>query len=101
MRLSATIPTTRRPLRASAISRRATPTSYNSPGCGARIGVLTDLFGTDPADAEVATAVREAVREMKGQSAEIVDVAIPGLKELLTDRADGFLVLRQDFKFDL
>jgi Asp-tRNA(Asn)/Glu-tRNA(Gln) amidotransferase A subunit family amidase len=48
---------------------------------GARVGVLTDLLGTDPADAEVATAVREAVREMKGQSAEIVDVAIPGLKD--------------------
>jgi Asp-tRNA(Asn)/Glu-tRNA(Gln) amidotransferase A subunit family amidase len=68
---------------------------------GAHVGLLTDLLGTDPADAEVASVVREAVSEMKGQGAEIVDIAIPGLKELLTDRADGFLILRQDFKFDL
>jgi Asp-tRNA(Asn)/Glu-tRNA(Gln) amidotransferase A subunit family amidase len=68
---------------------------------GARIGLLTGLLGTDPADAEVASVVRGAVDEMKGQGVEIVDVAIPGLGDLLTDRANGFLVLRQDFKFDL
>jgi amidase len=68
---------------------------------GARIGQLTALFGTDPADAEVATVVRAAVGQMKGQGAEIVEVAIPGVTELLTDRMRGFLVLGQDFKFDL
>ena len=68
---------------------------------GARIGLLTALLGTDPADAEVASVVRAAVDQMKGQGAEIVDIAIPGLTELLTDKANGFLVLRQDFKFDL
>ena len=40
-----------------------------------------------------------ARRVCKG--AEVVDVTIPGLADLLTDRANGFLVLRQDFKFDL
>jgi Asp-tRNA(Asn)/Glu-tRNA(Gln) amidotransferase A subunit family amidase len=68
---------------------------------GARIGLLTTLLGTDPADAEVASVVRGAVDEMKGQGVEVVDVTIPGLADLLTDRANGFLVLRQDFKFDL
>jgi Asp-tRNA(Asn)/Glu-tRNA(Gln) amidotransferase A subunit family amidase len=68
---------------------------------GARIGLLTALLGNDSADAEVATVVRGAVNEMKGQGAEVVEVTIPELADLLTDRANGFLVLRQDFKFDL
>jgi Asp-tRNA(Asn)/Glu-tRNA(Gln) amidotransferase A subunit family amidase len=68
---------------------------------GARIGLVPALLGTDPADAEVASVVRGAVAEMKGQGAEIADVAIPGLSELLMDRANGFLMIRQDFKFDL
>jgi Asp-tRNA(Asn)/Glu-tRNA(Gln) amidotransferase A subunit family amidase len=68
---------------------------------GVRIGLLTDLLGTDPADAEVASVVRGAAGEMKGQGAEIVDVAIPGLSDLLMDKANGFLIIRQDFKFDL
>jgi len=68
---------------------------------GARIGLLTALLGTDPADTEVAAVVRAAVEEIKGQGAEPVEVTISGLSDLLTDRANGFLVLRQDFKFDL
>ena len=68
---------------------------------GTRIGLLTALLGSDPADAEVASVVRGAVDEMKGQGAEVVEVTMPGLADLLTDRANGFLVLRQDFKFDL
>jgi Asp-tRNA(Asn)/Glu-tRNA(Gln) amidotransferase A subunit family amidase len=36
---------------------------------GARIGLLTDLFALDPTDAEVASAVRSAINEMKGQGA--------------------------------
>ena len=67
----------------------------------ARIGLLTALLATDPADAEVAAVVRGAVGEMKEQGAEPVDVAIPGLSDLLTDRANGFLIIQQDFKFDL
>ena len=67
----------------------------------ARLGLLTALFGTDPADAEVATVVRAAVNQMKAQGAEVVEVTIPGLTELLTDRMRGFLVLGQDFRADL
>ena len=68
---------------------------------GTRIGLLTTLLGTDPADAEVASVVRGAVDEMNGHGVEVVYVTIPDLADLLTDRANGFLVLRQDFKFDL
>ena len=56
---------------------------------GARIGLLSAMLGTDPADAEVAAVVRGAVEEMKWQGAEIVEVSIPDLSELLTDRANG------------
>jgi amidase len=67
----------------------------------ARIGLLTSLFEWDPPDAEVAAVVRAAINEMKPQGAEVVEVMIPGLKELLVDRLDGYLLLSQDFKFDL
>jgi amidase len=80
-----------------------TYTDYLKPAAlrSARIGLLTALLGADPEDAEVATIVRAAVDEMRWQGAEVVEVTIPGLNDLLTDRAGGFLVLRQDFKFDL
>jgi Asp-tRNA(Asn)/Glu-tRNA(Gln) amidotransferase A subunit family amidase len=61
---------------------------------GARIGLLTDLLGSDPADAEVAAVVRRAVNEMTPLGAQVVDVAIPGVTAL-----DNF-VLNHDFKFD-
>ena len=67
---------------------------------GARIGLLTNLLGTDPADAEVTTVVRAAIDQMKAQDAEVVEVTIPGLNELMLDRMNGFLILSQDFKFD-
>ncbi len=66
---------------------------------GARIGVVTALLGSDPEDAEVAMVVRGAVNEMKSQGAEVVDVAIPGLTDLIAD--DRLLsIIAQDFKFD-
>jgi amidase len=68
---------------------------------GARIGLVTELLGTDPEDAEVARVVRQAVTEMQGQGAEVIEVMIPGLEALLKDRLGGFLVLVQEFKFDL
>src|SRR5215831_8668781 len=52
---------------------------------GARIGLLTDLLGSEPADTEVATIVRAAVNEMKGRGAEVIDVAIPGVKDHMND----------------
>jgi amidase len=64
---------------------------------GARIGLLTDLLGSEPADTEVATIVRAAVNEMKGRGAEVIDVAIPGVKDHMNDGT----VQNIDFKFDL
>jgi amidase len=63
----------------------------------ARIGLLTDLFGSEPADAEVAMIVRSAINEMKGQGAEVIEVTIPGVSEHMTDNT----IIRSDFKFDL
>jgi amidase len=67
---------------------------------GARIGLVTALLGSDPEDAEIATVVRSAVNEMKVAGADVVEVTIPSLKELITDRFGGNLIIREDFKFD-
>lgn len=64
---------------------------------GARIGVLVDLFGSEPEDAEVATIVRAALDQMRRQGATLIDVSIPNLAALLKDSS----VIREEFKFDL
>jgi amidase len=63
---------------------------------GARIGVLTPLFGNAPEDQEVTTIVRAALDRMKAEGAEIRDVVIPGLDTLIA-RAG---VIDFEFKFD-
>jgi amidase len=68
---------------------------------GARIGVVTNLFAPDPADLEIATVVKAAIGEMRGQGAEVIEIDIPGLRDLMTDRFGGNLIIREDFKFDL
>lgn len=68
---------------------------------GARIGLLAHLFGGDPEDAEVAAIVRAAGDDMRRLGAEIIELAIPGLADLLSDRYAGHLVLIHDVKFDL
>ena len=50
----------------------------------ARIGVLTEFFGTAPEDQEVAAVVRAGVEEMKARGATAVDVTIPELAKLVT-----------------
>ena len=88
---------------ASARSAGHVPRSYRdalTPGGlkGARIGVLTALFGSAPDDAEVAEVVRKALDTMKTQyGAELIDVDVPGLDELL--RESGVIV--HEFAFDL
>jgi Asp-tRNA(Asn)/Glu-tRNA(Gln) amidotransferase A subunit family amidase len=69
---------------------------------GTRIGVLNQLFKTAPADEQVNAVVSAAVQEMKTAGAEVVDVEIPGLKDLLTDRGSspGWIIIRQEFKAD-
>jgi amidase len=64
---------------------------------GARLGVLTNLFGSAPEDAEVTASVRSALDAMKRAGAEVVDVTIPGLD----DQLNGSSVIDAEFKFDL
>lgn len=78
------------------------PKSYRdalTPGGlkGARIGVLRGLFGTAPEDDEVGNLVRKALDAMKAQGAEVVDITVPGLDDLLRDSS----VIADEFKFDL
>ena len=64
---------------------------------GARIGVVRSLFGTAPEDQEVTTVVQQALDSLKKAGAEIIEVAIPGLDDLLRDSS----MINSDFKFDL
>ena len=64
---------------------------------GARIGVLRALFGTAPEDDEVAAVVRKALDGMKAQGAEVIEIIVPGLDDLMRDSS----VIGDEFKFDL
>ena len=64
---------------------------------GARIGVLTNLFGTAPEDAEAGDVVRAALAKMKELGAEVNDITIPNLDQML----QGTSVINAEFKFDL
>jgi amidase len=64
---------------------------------GARLGVLTTLFGDAPEDQEVGRVVRAAIEEMKKQGAMVVDITIPNLNELLRDSS----LIDFEFKGDL
>lgn len=63
---------------------------------GARIGVVRSLFGTAPEDQEVTTVVQTALEALKKAGAEVTDIVIPGLDELLRDSS----MINADFKFD-
>ena len=64
---------------------------------GARLGVVRSLFGTAPEDQEVTTVVQQALDGVKKAGAEIIDVVVPGLDDLLRDSS----MINSDFKFDL
>ena len=64
---------------------------------GARIGVLRSLWGSAPEDEEVGGVLRKALDAIKAQGAEVVDVAVPGLDDLLRESS----VIADEFKFDL
>ncbi len=50
---------------------------------GARIGVLTEFFGSAPEDEEVGAIIRTAIEDMKHQGAMVIDVAVPNLSSQL------------------
>jgi len=64
---------------------------------GARIGVVRSLFGTAPEDQEVTAIVQKALEALKAAGADVSDVVIPGLDDLLRDSS----MINSDFKFDL
>ena len=64
---------------------------------GARIGVLRSYWGNAPEDDEVAGILRKALDGFKAQGAEVIDVSVPGLDDLLRDSS----VIADEFKFDL
>jgi Asp-tRNA(Asn)/Glu-tRNA(Gln) amidotransferase A subunit family amidase len=64
---------------------------------GAHIGVVRSLFGAAPEDQEVTAVVQETLDGMKKAGAQVVDVVIPGLDDLLRDSS----MINSDFKFDL
>jgi Asp-tRNA(Asn)/Glu-tRNA(Gln) amidotransferase A subunit family amidase len=63
---------------------------------GARLGVLTLLFGDATEDREADRVVRAALEQMRELGAEIFEVEIPGLDSLLR----GSSVIAYEFKFD-
>ena len=64
---------------------------------GARLGVLTMLFGDAPEDQEHARLVRAALDRMSELGAEIIDIEIPGLDSILS----GSSLIGLEFKWDL
>lgn len=64
---------------------------------GARIGILRSYWGNAPEDDEVAGILRKALEGFKTQGAEVVEVSVPGLDDLLRDSS----VIADEFKFDL
>nr|AQQ75051.1 hypothetical protein [uncultured bacterium] len=63
----------------------------------ARIGVLTEFFGSAPEDAEVAAVVRRAIDEMKDLGAAAIDVEVPDLARLVASAN----LLTQELQFYL
>lgn len=66
-----------------------------------RIGVLTDLLLVEAGDEEVASFIRAAADVMKKAGAEIVDVNIPGLLDLMADDFDGYFTIITDVARDI
>lgn len=64
---------------------------------GARLGIVRSLFGTAPEDQEVTTSVNKSVDALKAAGAEVTDVVVPGLDDLLRDSS----LINAEFKFDL
>jgi amidase len=67
---------------------------------GARLGTVTNFFGTveDPA---VVAVFRRALDQVRARGAQIVEVTIPNWQALFKDPLEPYFVLSQEFKFDL
>jgi len=63
---------------------------------GARIGVVRFLYGNTGEDRDYGNVVDAALGRMKEQGAEVIDVTIPGLEELLRESSVIVLEFRGD-----
>ncbi len=64
---------------------------------GARLGVLTTMFGDAPENQEMGGVVRAAIAQMFDAGADVIDIVIPGLEELVSNSS----VIAHEFKWDL
>ena len=62
-----------------------------------RIGILTSLFGDEPADQEIGLLVKQAITKMGELGAQAMEVSIPKLESML----QGSSVIAHEFKWDL
>jgi amidase len=63
----------------------------------ARLGIVRSLFGSAAEDQEVTTAINKSLDALKEAGADVIDVVIPGLDDLLRDSS----LINAEFKFDL
>lgn len=66
---------------------------------GARLGIVADLLVCDPEDEEVARVIQRAVAEMRAQGAEVIELHIPELPDLLATTFS--CVIFDEFRHDL
>lgn len=66
-----------------------------------RLGLLTDLLMIEPEDKEVAGIIRTAAEDMRKAGAEVVELTIPGLRDLLHDDFGGFKTIITDVQTDI
>ncbi|MFT7262926.1 MAG: amidase, partial [Halioglobus sp.] len=66
-----------------------------------RLGLLMNLLTVDHEDKEVADIIYSAVDAMKLAGAEVVEVNIPGLAELMHDDYGGMYTIISDIKTDV
>lgn len=64
---------------------------------GRRIGLLKPYFGTSPEDEEVSAIVRKALDAMKAEGAEIVEIQVAGLDDIVNQSS----LINLEFKTDL
>lgn len=68
---------------------------------GKRIGLLTELIRAEPFDADMADLFDAAVADMRELGAEFAEASLPNLAELAYGGNGGFVVLAEDFGFDI
>jgi amidase len=64
---------------------------------GMRIGIVKNLFGSTADDEEVGAIDRKALDSMRQQGAELVEVTVAGIEDLIR----GSSLIDAEFKFDL